>query len=149
MKIRNSAKAIIIKDNHILTVQKVDDDGPWYLLPGGGQNHNETLIEACKRECLEELGANVEVGEIKLIREYIGKNHEFASTDSNFHQVEFYFVCRLISDIDEKLATCPDIGQTGLKWIPMDKHESFKVYPKFLLNAIREQSELIYYGDKN
>jgi ADP-ribose pyrophosphatase YjhB (NUDIX family) len=118
-------------------------------LPGGGQNHTETLIDACKRECLEELGANVEVGEIKLIREYIGKNHEFASTDSNCHQVEFYFVCHLISDVDEKLATCPDIGQTGIKWIPLDNHESFRVYPKFLLNSLSVKSETIYYGDKN
>jgi len=149
MEIRNSAKAIIIKDNHILVIQKEDEEGAWYLLPGGGQDHGETLIEAVKRECLEEIGANIEVGEIKLIREYIGKNHEFATSDSSVHQIEFYFECRLISDVDEDLATQPDDGQTGIKWIPLDKNESYRVYPKFLLNALKGKVELVYYGDKN
>lgn len=78
MNIRNSVKAIIIKDNKILTMKGKDDDGFYYLLPGGGQNHGETMVEALKRECLEEIGCNVEVLHLQIIREYIGKNHEFS-----------------------------------------------------------------------
>jgi ADP-ribose pyrophosphatase YjhB (NUDIX family) len=44
--IRNSTKAIIIKNGCLLTVKGIDSDGDWYLLPGGGQNPGETLKEA-------------------------------------------------------------------------------------------------------
>ena len=53
MRFRNSAKAVILKDNKLLAIEKVDRDGQWYLLPGGGQEFGETLIDALKRECLE------------------------------------------------------------------------------------------------
>lgn len=149
MKIRNSAKAVIMRDNKLLTIEKMDKDGPWYLLPGGGQDHGETLIEAVKRECLEEIGAEVKVGKMILCREYIGKNHEFAETDTDFHQVEFYFECTLISDVDESAATHPDNGQTGVRWLPLSEDSRLRIYPKFLLNALKNTSEFIYYGDKN
>lgn len=148
MRFRNSAKAIIIKDNKLLAIEKMENGSPWYLLPGGGQEFGETLIEALKRECLEEIGAEVEVGKMILSREYIGKNHEFYETDFDFHQVEFYFYCSLISDVNECDATKPDNGQTGIRWISLDDSAT-KLYPKFLLNALKNASEFIYHGDKN
>ena len=148
MRFRNSAKAVIINDNKLLAIEKMDDGGPWYLLPGGGQEFGETLVNALKRECLEGIGAEVEVGNMILSREYIGKNHEFSETDSDFHQVEFYFNCTLISSIDEDAATKPDIGQTGIRWISLDD-SNLRLYPKFILTALKNTKEFIYYGDRN
>lgn len=149
MRFRNSAKAVIIKDNKLLSIEKVDEVGPWYLLPGGGQEFGETLIDALKRECMEEVGADVEVGKMILCREYIGKNHEFAETDSDFHQVEFYFYCKLISNINESAATQPDIGQTGVRWLSLTDDKDSRLFPKFLLSALNNVNEFTYYGDKN
>ena len=149
MKFRNSAKAVIIKDNKLLVIEKMDKAGPWYLLPGGGQEFGETLIDTLKRECAEEIGAEVDVGKMILCREYIGKNHEFSETDSDFHQVEFYFYCILISNINESAATKPDIGQTGVRWISLIEDNDLRLYPKFLLSALKNPNEFIYYGDKN
>ena len=87
MNIRNSAKAIIMSDNKVLLTKNVDDDGYFYLFPGGGQEHGETLHETVTRECMEEIGEQVDVGDLVHIREYIGKNHEYASFDSDFHHV--------------------------------------------------------------
>ncbi len=149
MRFRNSAKAVILKDNKLLAIEKVDRDGQWYLLPGGGQEFGETLIDALKRECLEEIGAEVEVGNMILCREYIGRNHEFAETDSDFHQVEFYFLCTLTSDVNENSATKPDIGQTGIRWLSLSGDNNIRLYPKFLLSELKSISEFTYYGDKN
>jgi 8-oxo-dGTP pyrophosphatase MutT (NUDIX family) len=55
----------------------------------------EELKDAVARECIEEIGCSVEVKDIIHIREYIGKNHEFAEWDSEVHQVEFYFDCSI------------------------------------------------------
>ena len=35
--IRNSAKALIIRDGKLAAVKLEDSDGVWYILPGGGQ----------------------------------------------------------------------------------------------------------------
>lgn len=96
MGIRNSVKAVIIEGNHVLLTKNEDDEGVFYLFPGGGQEPSESFHDALQRECLEEIGLGVEIGELVFIREYIGKNHEYAATDSLIHQVEFYFKCKLI-----------------------------------------------------
>jgi ADP-ribose pyrophosphatase YjhB (NUDIX family) len=96
--IRNSAKAIIIENKKILLTKNKDDFGFFYLFPGGGQEHGEELKDAVLRECLEEIGEKVVVGNLVYVREYIGKNHEFAAWDSDVHQVEFYFQCSLESN---------------------------------------------------
>lgn len=149
MRFRNSAKAVTIKDNKLLAIQKMDTDGPWYLLPGGGQEFGETLIDTLKRECFVEMGAKIEVGKMILCREYIGKNHEFSETDSDFHQVEFYFHCTLITEVNESAATHPENGQTGVCWLSISGDNDVRLYPKFLLSALRDVAEFTYYGDMN
>lgn len=91
INLRNSVKAIIINENKILFIkQKSRDSGViFYILPGGGQDGGETFIDTIKRECKEEIGAKVTVEEIALIREYIGKNHEFSHKHANTHQIEY------------------------------------------------------------
>lgn len=44
--IRNSAKALVIKDGRILAVKIKDNNEEWYILPGGGQESEELLPEA-------------------------------------------------------------------------------------------------------
>jgi 8-oxo-dGTP pyrophosphatase MutT (NUDIX family) len=39
--IRNSIKAIIIRDRHVLLIKNIDKDGFWYVFPGGGQDSGE------------------------------------------------------------------------------------------------------------
>ena len=76
LQIRNSAKAIIVRDGCVLLIRIADQGGDWFVLPGGGQNHEESLRETVRRECLEEIGVPVRVGELRLVREFIGKNHD-------------------------------------------------------------------------
>jgi ADP-ribose pyrophosphatase YjhB (NUDIX family) len=93
--IRNSAKAIIIRDQKILLTKNKDSFGVFYLLPGGGQEPGESIVEALKRECIEEISSEVTPIDIRYVRDYIGKNHEFADFDADVHQIEYMFVCSL------------------------------------------------------
>nr|WP_077596778.1 NUDIX domain-containing protein [Oceanobacillus kimchii] len=99
MNIRNSAKAIIINGDKVLLTKNQDRDGYFYLFPGGGQKHGETIHTTLLRECIEEIGMKVEIRELLHIREYIGKNHEHSTFDFNVHQVEYYFICNLVNAI--------------------------------------------------
>ena len=76
MNLRNAAKALIQRGDKILVTENIDDKGLWYILPGGGMDPGkETLIDALKRECQEEIGANVAVEDLNFVREYITDNH--------------------------------------------------------------------------
>lgn len=85
--IRNSAKAIIIEEDRVLAIEHLDSDGEWYVLPGGGQGAVETLEAALLRECFEGFGAKIRIGQLRYIREYIGKNHEFWEEDGESHHI--------------------------------------------------------------
>lgn len=151
MHIRSSVKAIIIKDNHLLTMKAKDDNGYYYLLPGGGQNHGETMIDALKRECLEEVGCNVAVGRVLMMREYIGKHHEFAAHDGDAHQVEVMFECSIINNEVPQLGHTPDNNQIGIAWLDINAVEDYRLYPLQLRSIIvnKKHDETIYYGDVN
>ena len=57
MAIRNTAKAIIIKDGCVLLNKCAHRNGtPYYDLPGGGQHPYEPLEEGVLREVREETG---------------------------------------------------------------------------------------------
>lgn len=146
--VRNSVKAIIIRDNKLLCIKKSDSVGDYYLLPGGGQNKDETFEETVKRECCEELGAKISVNNLRYIREYIAKNHEFKETD-NSHQVDFMFSCDLLTKPDFESAHEKDDGQSGIEWIDLAKSDEYRIYPKELLNRINSKFEEVYWGDIN
>lgn len=152
MTVRTSVKAIIIRDNKLLVTVNRDDLGEFYLLPGGGQCHGENLHEALKRECMEEIGTEVIIGELRLVRDYIGKNHEFAESDGNAHQVEFMFDCKVRGDYLPDNGTLPDGMQTGVTWLPLKNLNSYRLYPSGLFQAIENMKKgkiITYMGDVN
>lgn len=159
--LRPSAKAIIIRDGKLLALRMRDEKGPWYLLPGGGVEFGETLHEALRRECREELGVEpAEIGGLRFVREYISARHEFADEEPDAHQVEYMFECRLARQngdcpLDAAPGTVPilpDKGQLGLAWLPLATLTRYRFYPKalrpFFLH-IDDPAVPVYFGDAN
>ncbi|MEI6232860.1 MAG: NUDIX domain-containing protein [Planctomycetota bacterium] len=151
--IRNSAKAILIRNGALLCTKNVGWRGDnFYLLPGGGQEHGETLTDALQRECLEEIGAHVTIKSLRYIRDYIGKNHAFAERHTGVHAVEFMFDCELLDEPNHTIAHNPDHNQTGLVWIPLNQLADFQLFPSTLKTLIQPTGELtgpVYFGDTN
>ncbi|MEK3990019.1 MULTISPECIES: NUDIX domain-containing protein [Robertmurraya] len=154
MNIRNSAKAIILKDNKLLLTKNKDEEGYFYLFPGGGQEHGETIHSTLTRECMEEIGEQVEIKELLHIREYIGKNHEHSSFDFNVHQVEYYFICNLIDGLNNNGSpTNPDSHQVGIEWVQINDLLDYRIYPKelrrYIVRYSRNEKSPVYLGDIN
>jgi 8-oxo-dGTP diphosphatase len=152
-KARNSCKAVIIEDNQILTIKKIDGDEVYHVLPGGGQEFGEQFIETVSRECFEEIGVRPKkVGDILFIREYIGKNHDFPKNHKDVHQVEYMFLCE-INKQDIKKGIGEDMGQIGIEWIPITQLLELNFYPKKLVNElikyVHNENTRIYLGDIN
>lgn len=151
-RFRNSAKAVIIESNRLLAIQHAGVSGQYHALPGGGQRPLETLEEALKRECMEELGVMVEAGDLLFIREYIGKNHEFAEKDGDAHQIEFYFRCDIVGEIGDMVGKIPDKTQTGVAWLELDRLDHHQLYPKVLRDLLPTRDtgkKTVYLGDVN
>ena len=58
---RTAARALVVDDGQLLTVQYGSDGEHWYLTPGGGQQRGEALTETVHREVYEETGYEVGV----------------------------------------------------------------------------------------
>jgi len=152
--IRVAAKAIVIRKGELLVTVNRDPDGLFYLLPGGGQERGETLPETLRRECREEIGADVEVGELLFVREYIGAHHEFAEHDGDAHQIELMFRCELPDGEGGGEGTEPDLWQTGIAWIPIAELARYRLYPAALAEPLRRVNQgtpagPAYLGDVN
>lgn len=150
--IRTAARALIIHQRKLLTIKMRDKTGVFYILPGGGQRHGETLREGLKRECLEEIGTQVEIGELLYVREYVGKNHEFRKAHHAFHQVENVFRCRLPDPASIGPGSEHDKKQIGVEWIPLHELQNRRFLPEIIKSFFTSegfQPDTNYLGDVN
>lgn len=148
--VRVSPKAVIIEDDRLLAVHMKGSKGIYYMFPGGGHKTGETLEDTLRRECIEEIGCNVELGPVLWIRDYLEKNHEFADIRPGFHQLEIMFECRLLGEPD--MNSTGDTRQLGLAWIPLADIEEWPFWPKVLrtkLAAGVPNTSAEYLGDVN
>lgn len=150
--IRNAAKAIIIEEGKILLTKNKSQRGTYYLLPGGGQKPAETIEEALRRECREEVAAEIKVGDIVFVRDYIGANHEFKIKEADVHQIEYMFACQLKEKEEMGIGSEPDDMQVGIEWIDLKELANYNLYPKVLTELINQDGSFnddIYLGDVN
>lgn len=135
-RFRNSVKAVILRDGAILLTVNRDQWGEFLLLPGGGQEFGESMAEALVRECREELGCEVLVGDLLGARDYIGARHEFAAYDAHMHQVEIIFSAELSPGAIPRHGDLPDDqgdwAQTGVEWVPLADLPHRRIYPAAL-----------------
>lgn len=132
-QIKNSAKALIIKDGKVL-VSKLNDDGDvFYIMPGGGQETEELLPDTVIRECAEELGAVVALKSLAFIIE--GTHGE------KYHRVDLVFLCEYVGEIENAVIQ-GDHNQIGFEWLDISVLENEPLYPSKLRAAIQK----LYYN---
>jgi 8-oxo-dGTP diphosphatase len=154
-RFRNSIKAVIVRDGKVLVTVNRDHLGEFLLLPGGGQDFGESMLETLQRECLEEIGCAVVVHDVLGIREYIGAHHEFAEYDADMHQVEIMFHCDLAPGCEPRHGELADDegdwAQTGVAWVALSELAERRIYPSVLrpwLPTLPEPEQR-YLGDVN
>ncbi|MFP4166377.1 MAG: NUDIX domain-containing protein [Opitutales bacterium] len=150
--IRTAARALIVHQGKLLAIKMRDASGIFYILPGGGQRHGETLTSSLGRECREEIGTEIEVGDLLYMREYIGKNHEFRKSHRAFHQVEAVFQCSLPDPEGVGAGSEHDKKQIGIEWIPLERLEDVRFLPQAIKPYFKEggfRSGFNYLGDVN
>lgn len=144
--VRLAVRAILIEDDRILLAQFLDASGPWYVTPGGGVQHGETIEEAFHRELYEELGARAEFGAVAFIREILADRLETTNLPVGFHQVEVFVHGRLLPGQTLRMVA-PDASQVGLVWVPLVELHTLPFFPRGLIPEFQARSwPRFYYG---
>ncbi len=127
-------RAVIIQNGSVLLIHRVKPDREYWVFPGGGLKKTDaTPQDGLKRECLEELGVTIEVGD--LFKEEI---YDFSLEK----QIELFYLCRITGG---KIGTgtgpefTRDPGQSGTyepQWILISDLNSKNVQPTTIRNMV-------------
>ena len=118
MKTIEVTAAIIIQDGKVFATQRgYGDLKGWWEFPGGKMEPGETPQEALTREILEELDAEIEIGELLDTVEW-----DYPA----FHLTMHCFLCTLISESmhlneHEDAAWLSAETLYSVKWLPADE----------------------------
>lgn len=117
--IRVGASAVIVRDESVLLIGYDLDDGSGfhYNFPGGGVEAGEGLHETVQREAWEEAGAEVTVGPLLFVTEYIPSQHnnQYGVTQ----KLSLFFRCTLRPGSEPQQPQSPIDAQAGVYWVPL------------------------------
>ncbi|MFT4734489.1 MAG: 8-oxo-dGTP diphosphatase [Algoriphagus sp.] len=131
-RIRIRVCGCLLHDSKLLMLKHdgIGEKGYFWNVPGGEPEGQESLVEALKREFLEETGLKVAVGELLCLNEYI---------ESPLHAVEYYFEVRKEGG-HEALGHDPEnvTVLSKLDWFTKEEFSNLdnKTKPIFLLNNL-------------
>jgi ADP-ribose pyrophosphatase YjhB (NUDIX family) len=127
-------RALITAGDHVLCMRKEAAGQSYLSLPGGTQEPGELLEETLLRECREELGAQVEVGELAFICPH--RVSMSRSDAANSERLEFVFCCHLLEPYTPANGPNPDRHQREVLWLPIDDTEQQPCMPPQLPEAL-------------
>lgn len=131
--IRIRVQAVIFDDKGaLLLVKHSKHNREYYVLPGGGVEYREKLVDALLRELKEELNI-VEVYSVK----YIGIR-EFIPPEGDRHVIDIYYY--VTADLGSVRLAEDDGIIKGFDFIPVKDLDKILVYPSvdYLRGLIRE-----------
>lgn len=117
-RIRSAARALVIRDDHIL-LQRLDYTDAYWFFPGGEVEFEETLEGAIRRELAEETTLAIERVVYRLTA-----NNRFERDGASFHLIEHYFEVTPASfDVESREETAL------LEWYPLGRIRSLDLRP--------------------
>jgi 8-oxo-dGTP diphosphatase len=131
---------LILENNHVLVMKYQYGTHFIYGLPGGNTDPGESFPETVARECLEELGIDVEVGPLLLMGEIL-------ATDTRPNSLHILFSGEIVGGIPVPQAN----ETTALEaiWMPVSQLHEIHLYPNVgleLQDLIFTQSQGRYIG---
>jgi len=135
--IRNAVRALIVRDDRVLLLRKEGGgQGERFALPGGAQDPGETLLEALQRECQEEIGTQVDIGDLLTVADYFKQRD--TQPPSTRHLLEFLFSCNVPQDYIPQNGHHPDKCQVEVIWARLSDLDQIMLFPRSLAHDLRD-----------
>ena len=128
---RLSVRGVFYRDDAILLTKHKDDRGYWYITPGGGVQHGESLEQAFHREMSEELGLQTFFGDVLCVREIQNIDDPTHYLPKDFHQIEIFVRGEVGQPIQQ--ASAPDKDQIGYEWVKLSQLPNLLFFPKTMV----------------
>lgn len=143
--------AIIQHNDSILFEHNIQEQIPFYNLPGGRAELGESSHEALTREMQEEFGCAATVTRLTFVVENF-----FVFPDERHHEIGFYFLVSFAPDAYIYQQASPFVRYEGEKqltfsWLPIRELTHLPVYPvvfQQLLQHIPEQTTHIIHVEE-
>ena len=135
---KQTSRAVVFDNENKIAILYVEAfDFP--KLPGGGVEEGEDLEQTLRRECLEEIGC-----EIEIIQE-IGEVIEYRE-EKKMLQNAFCFLARVVGEKGVSHFTETEIKQgVEIKWLPIDEVlKMFDKEPSGYVSQFIKQRELVF-----
>lgn len=110
---REAARAIVFNaEGQVAIINVANQD--CYKLPGGGINKGEQREEALKRECLEEIGCDIEItGEV-------GETYEIRSGEFKLKQKSYSYFAQVVGEVGKNKLDDYEIEDgMSIVWVPL------------------------------
>jgi 8-oxo-dGTP diphosphatase len=118
---------LVLHKGEVLLIEYYEEGpGLHYVLPGGAVLAGESIRETVRREVIEEACVEVEVGSLVLAYEYQPQKDPIPHNLPP--ALTMVFACHPARG-EARLPDCPDMGQTGVRWVPIDELDNIPLSP--------------------
>lgn len=128
-KIEKRVRSVIIENNKVLLMHRIKHGHEYWVFPGGGvDDTDKSLEDGLKRECKEEIGVDIETGDLFLKKFYV--------LDDFKGQMQYFYKCK-ITNGKVGTGTGPEWGDRDVEkygtyelvWMPINELKNKMVYP--------------------
>lgn len=114
--VREAARAVVLDQDDQIALLYVANEN-YYKLPGGGLEGQEDQIVALRRECLEEIGVEIDVvGEVGMVVEYRKFEH--------LKQTSYCYGARVVGQKGSPTFTDSELSfGFEVRWMPLPEAE--------------------------
>jgi len=146
---RKRIRAVIIKDENVLTVKRTKPEIEYWVIPGGGVKEGEENELALRREAREELGVDIEIE--KFLFKIISQK------DETFGHEEYFYACKIIggelgSGQGPEFSNPRYIGTHTIEWLEIKNLKNYNLQPvdikNFLENIFIQKDVKFWIGKK-
>ena len=118
-----------VADDKILMIHRNRDGNLYYIVPGGGVEEGETVIEAAHREADEETGLVIELGKLFWKRPFSTSTHN----GETIEQIEYAYLitrfCGIPTLSGPEFHRQSETNIYSLEWMPLSEFPNQVVYP--------------------
>ena len=138
MEHRSRSAAIIVEGDSVLPVKHrhPQTGREWWVPPGGGLQHPESIYDCAWREMFEETGLSVELGEVVYIR-------EFVELERQIHHLEIFIMATSHSGtVTIENLVADDLDSEYIqeaRFVSKEEMEGIIVYPEVLKDSFWEE----------